>query len=191
MTVQEEFATSQPSPPAPEAALRAPAPRSYNRGAFFEDSRVRSPLIAGVLSILPGLGQIYVGYYQQGFLNIVVVGALISFLAADSLQFLTPLAGFFLVFFWLFNIVDAARRAAYYNQALAGLDPAELPRAISLPESQGSLAAGVTLVVLGLIALSHTLFKLPLDWVENWWPAALVLMGGWLVYQSLQAGNKR
>ena len=38
-----------------------------------------------------------------------------------------PLFGIFLAFFWLFNIVDAWRRATFYNNALAGIGPATLP----------------------------------------------------------------
>jgi hypothetical protein len=181
--------TAQPDDPAPQPVpgetRPTASPQAYPR-TYYEDSRVRSPLIAGFLSLLPGLGQIYVGYYQQGFLNILVVGSLISFMASDTLEGLVPLAGLFLVFFWLYNIVDAVRRAALFNQALAGLGPRELPRDVALPAGQGSLAAGVILVVVGVIALSHTLFNIPLDWVEDWWPLALVAMGGWLVFRAVQ-----
>ncbi len=182
MTAQPDFPARQP---APEGTRPATPNQTYPR-AYYEDSRVRSPLIAGFLSLLPGLGQIYVGYYQQGFLNILVVGSLISFLASDTLEGMVPLAGLFLVFFWLYNIVDAVRRAVLFNQALAGLGPTELPQEVALPAGQGSLAAGVTLVVVGAIALSHTLFNVPLEWVEDWWPLALVAMGAWLVYRAVQ-----
>ncbi|GAB4108494.1 MAG: hypothetical protein Kow001_06020 [Acidobacteriota bacterium] len=188
MTAEQPDYTAHQS--SPGGTRSAPPPPAYPR-TYYEDSRVRSPLIAGFLSILPGLGQIYVGYYQQGFINILVTGSLISFIASGTLEGLIPLAGFFLVFFWLYNIVDAARRAAFYNQALAGLDPTELPRDVALPAGQGSLAAGVTLVVVGGIALSHTLFNIPLDWVEDWWPVALVAMGGWLVYRAVQNQRAR
>jgi hypothetical protein len=44
-------------------------------------------------------------------------------------------------------------------------------------------------VLVGAVALSHTLFGMPLDWIEKWWPIALVGVGGWLIYPSI-AGKK-
>ena len=70
----------------------------------------------------------YVGYYQRGFINVIVVGALIALLTR-GLGPLTPLAALFLAFFWLYNIVDAGRRALLYNEALAGRTGIELPGA--------------------------------------------------------------
>ena len=44
---------------------------------------------------------------------------------------------------------------------------------------------GVALMVVGAFALSHTLFGFSLAWLNRWWPAALVLVGVYLVYKSL------
>jgi TM2 domain-containing membrane protein YozV len=46
------------------------------------DPRRKSPLFATFLSAMPGLGQVYVGYYQRGFINAVVVGTLIALLTS-------------------------------------------------------------------------------------------------------------
>ncbi|RPJ59287.1 MAG: hypothetical protein EHM23_14650, partial [Acidobacteria bacterium] len=98
-----------------------------------DDPRQKSPALAAMLSLVPGLGQVYLGYYQQGFINILVVGALIAYLASDALRSLVVLGAFFLVFYWFYNIVDAARRASLYNQMLAGLGPTQLPEDIEGP----------------------------------------------------------
>jgi TM2 domain-containing membrane protein YozV len=164
----------------------APPPAYYYRDA----GRRKSPMLAGLLSLMPGLGQIYVGYYQQGFLNVLIVAALISFLAADMVSSLMPLAGFFLVFYWLFNIVDAARRASFYNEALAGVEAAAIARDFDPPGGQEALVGGIVLVVIGCFALAHTVFDLPLRWLEDWWPAALVIVGAVLIYKAV-AGRKR
>ena len=141
---------------------------------------------------MPGLGQIYIGYYQQGFTNIVVVATIISVLASiGEHSAITPFLGLFLAFFWLYNMVDAGRKATFYNQAVAGLGPLQVPEGDELPGARGSLVGGVLMIVIGGIALAHTRFGLPLDWVERWWPMALVLMGGWLLFQSMiQKGKK-
>ena len=44
-------------------------------------------------------------------------------------------------------------------------------------------------MLVGVIALSHTLFGLPLDWIEKWWPLALIGVGAWLIYPTF-AGKK-
>jgi hypothetical protein len=148
------------------------------------DPRRKSPFLALILSMMPGLGQIYVGYYQRGFLHAIVVSTLIAMLAAD-IGPLTPLAALFLAFFWLYNIVDAGRRAMLFNQALAGQTGIELPEDFKTPMLGGSIPGGLAIAVVGGVLLSHTRFGMPLDWLDEWWPAALVAFGVYLVARSI------
>jgi hypothetical protein len=134
---------------------------------------------------VPGLGQVYVGYYKQGFTNAITVALLISFMTLEIMP-LMPLAGIFLGFFWLYNIVDAGRRAALYNQALAGGGDIDLPESFEAPSLGGSMAGGAVLILIGLILLSNTAFNASLEWLEDWWPVALIGFGGWLVYRAMQ-----
>lgn len=180
-------ATQEPEP-APNQPQYVPAgmPRKdYLR----DDTRYKSPALATLMSIMPGLGQIYVGYYQQGFINIVVVASLISLLAR-GIGHLEPFCGLFLAFFWLYNMVDAGRKATFYNQALAGLGPLSVPEGDRLPGAHGSLLGGTLMIIAGVLALAHTRFGMPLEWIERWWPMALVLMGVYLLCQSLVKKNK-
>ena len=157
---------------------------------FRNDVRYKSRLLATLMSLMPGLGQIYVGYYQQGFINIIVIAGLICMLASDGiLENLKPFLGLFLAFYWMFNMVDAYRKAIFYNQALEGLGPLDLPEGEQFPGMRGSLLGGVVLIIIGVIALGYTRFGLPLAWIEHWWPAALILMGAYLLYQAL--ANKK
>jgi hypothetical protein len=179
----------------PEAGPRAYPPRDViwqRKPAYPEDPRFKSPALATFLSIVPGLGQVYVGYYRQGFINVVVIGSLISVLAPGPRVHwpLTPLLVFFLIFYWLYNIVDAARRATFYNQALSGISVTELPEEFRLPESHGSLAGGLLLILAGVVISTKTVFGYSLEWLERWWPLALVLVGGYLVVQSLREKKK-
>ena len=153
------------------------------------DPRRKSSLFATFLSAMPGLGQIYVGYYQRGFINAVVVGVLIALLAS-GLGPLTPLAALFLAFFWLYNIVDAGRRALLYNEALAGRSGIELPEEFKSPALAGSIPGGLAVIAVGGVLLSHTLFGVPLDWINEWWPAALILFGIYLVARSVMSSSK-
>ena len=181
MTHPAEDLTAQ-APPAPAPVAASPAPAL---SPALNDPRRKKPFLASVLSVVPGLGQVYVGYYRQGFFNAITVALLISFLTLE-IEALIPLVGIFLGFFWLYNIVDAGRRASLYNQALAGGGDIELPDSFEAPSLGGSMAGGAALILIGLILLSHTAFGASLAWVEDWWPLALVGLGGWLLYKAIQ-----
>ena len=158
------------------------------RERFVDDPRKKSVMLAMLLSAMPGLGQVYVGYYNLAFRNILVICGLLAILATGDLDDLEPVIGLFLAFFWLHNIVDAGRRASFYNQALAGLRPMELPEDGKAPQQVfGSLAGGVLLIVAGLTLFANTMFRIPLDWLAQWWPLALVGAGAWLIYADRRA----
>ena len=194
MNIQEEMRVQneapEPSPAAqPPAGEYGPRPTVLRRGGTYADPRLKSVALAAIMSAVPGLGQCYVGYYQQGFINIFVVASLIAVLRQD-IDPLQPLLGFFLAFFWLFNIVDAARRATFYNEAVVGLRPMPLPDNMQFPARQGSLAGGAGLIILGALLFAHTRFGMSLQWIERWWPAAIILAGAYLIYKSIREQKK-
>jgi hypothetical protein len=174
----------------PQIPPRAPAPpQPYHAAGSAFDPRHKSPFAASVLSLLPGLGQTYVGYYQRGFAHALVAGSLIALLAADVLDDATPFAALFLVFFWLYNVVDAGRRAALFNQAVAEgerFQPVAIPADALMPGRHGSLIGGTALMAAGFVLLLHTRFDVRLDWIEDWWPAAPMVLGGYLVFMALR-----
>ena len=180
----EEFPAPPPAAPAQPVPAQ-PAPTAQSLSPAVNAPRRKKPFLATILSIVPGLGQVYVGYYKRGFINAITVALLITFLTLEIVP-LMPLAGIFLGFFWLYNLVDAGRRASLYNQALAGGAEIELPADFETPGFRGSLIGGAALVVLGLIMLSHTAFDASLAWLEDWWPLALIGFGAYLVVKAMQ-----
>lgn len=187
---QESAAGARPQEPVGRGAAPGPARGDRalaGREYFLDDPRRKSPILASLLSAMPGLGQIYVGYYQQGFINVLVVGSIIALLSRRVVWQLEPLLGIFLAFFWLYNVVDAGRRASFYNNTLAGLTRVDIPEDFSMPKGRGTLAGGAALVVFGLILFGHTMYRLSLDWLEQWWPMAIIGLGAYLVYQALVA----
>lgn len=154
------------------------------RAPYVNDPRRKSALWACILSALPGLGQVYVGYYHVAFRNIVVICFLLGLGNAESFMRgpVEPALVMFTIFFWLHNIVDAGRRAGLYNQALDGLRQMELPEDRRQPQPFGSMAWGIGLIVVGIVFLSNTLFGLSLEWVGRVWPLAPIAVGVWLVY---------
>ena len=177
-------------PPPPQKEYDYEPPRG-RRGRWSRetstafDPRRKNVVLACILSAMPGLGQIYVGYYQRGFVHIIAIAGIIAMLASDLPDPLYPFLGFFLPFFWLYNIVDAGRRAAFYNQALAGTDPLELPQDFTMPGVGGSVFGGSVLIGLGTLLLFHTRFDMSLDWVEEWWPLGPIVFGAYLVYRGV------
>ena len=81
-----------------------------------------------------------------------------------------------------------ARRAAFYNLALAGVEGIDLPddMNVKLPNFGGSVVGGLLLVGLGVILLPNTLFGPSLDWVEDWWPVAPIILGAYLLGKAIQ-----
>jgi hypothetical protein len=146
----------------------------------------KSPLAAVVLSALPGLGQVYVGYYQRGFVHILVVVTTIFLLNQWELQEFQPLLGPFLAFFWIYNMIDAARCANAVNRgSAAGLQPdlPELPAGLG----GGSTFAGVLLVAIGVLILGRTILGISLSWLAEWWPVFLIIFG----VRLIMAGRRR
>jgi hypothetical protein len=165
----------------------APYANTARRDRFVDDPRKKSVMLAIILSAMPGLGQVYVGYYDLAFRNILVICGLIAIIASGSAHRLEPVVGLFMAFYWLHNLVDAGRRASFYNQALAGLRPMDLPEDLKAPQPMGSLAGGVLLVAVGLVLFANTMFHIPLDWLASWWPLALVGAGAWLILADRRA----
>jgi hypothetical protein len=184
--MDQNYDNAPPRPTEPTMRTGSPAPRRD----FFDDPRRKSPVLALVLSLMPGVGQIYVGYYQQGFINALVVATLITLLSSNTIRGAEPLFGIFLAFYWLYNVVDAWRRATFYNNALAGIGPATLPEEFAVTSGRGTLAGGVALLIVGIVALSNTLFGMSLEWLEKWWPLALIAGGAWLIYPALVQSKK-
>jgi len=183
MTIGQDI----PTPPAPafESVARTIPER---RERYMDDPRKKSVMLAALLSAMPGLGQVYVGYYPQGFAHILTICASFALIESHVLnERLEPMVGLFIAFFWLYNVVDAGRRASLYNQALSGLRPMDLPENGKVPLRFGSMAGGVALIVVGLVLFSNTMFGIPLDWVAQWWPMGLVGVGAWLVIADRRA----
>lgn len=157
------------------AGYETRATPSYNR---------KSPVLATLLSLMPGLGQIYVGYYQQGFINIFVVAGTISILASSVMRGAEPFFGVFIAFFWIYQMIDANRRAHHYNRVMEGLTGEDVPEGFSMPTSKGSMLGGAVLILVGVLFILDLNFDISMQWVENWWPLILILVGVNLVYKA-------
>ncbi|HPF69264.1 MAG TPA: DUF5668 domain-containing protein [Candidatus Krumholzibacteria bacterium] len=162
-------------PQAPVPAPRRPGSR-------------KSASLATILSLMPGLGQIYTGYYQQGFINMAIASVTITILNSNAGS-MEPLFGVFLAFFWMYNMIDANRRAHHCNRVADGLGGEVVPDEFNMPGARGSVPAGVVLIVIGALLLLELNTDISMDWLENWWPVLLVVGGGWMILKSRKSGG--
>jgi len=164
-----QTAAAETPAPVPGAVPTAPAPIGQ-----------KNPGLAALLSFFPGMGNVYNGLYMRGVTFFLIVLSLIGIANRGH-----DLFGFAIAFFWIFNVIDAYRQATLINygyaQDLGLLDLPRHPRA-----SQGGVAAGAILALIGLVALLERYFYIRLDWLFDLWPFALVLLGGWMIWASLR-----
>jgi len=98
-----------PPPFAGGSAPSMPDPRGYRR---MPD---KVPVTAALLSVVPGLGNIYNGLYARGLTFFFIEFSIIRMAAGvkqdENLAILIPS----IFFFWLFNLFDAHRQAVIIN----------------------------------------------------------------------------
>ena len=136
---------------------------------------VKSPAAATLLSLFPGLGQIYNGQPAKALVFFLGwVGAIAG--AHDQPM---PFA-LMIPFVYFYNLVDAWRSATAINQRAAG--------GLPTPEDAGveSPAWGGTLVALGLLLLARNLGWLDFNALARYWPVLLIVIGAGLLRGSLQ-----
>ncbi|MDQ3819474.1 MAG: hypothetical protein M3362_17600, partial [Acidobacteriota bacterium] len=116
--------------------------------------RNNSPVVALLLSFVPGLGAAYNGQTSKAIVHFAIFASFFQLaLVTQSVEFGLPLyiAGFFGV--WLFSVVDAYRTAQLLR---AGLAPDTEQDVIARRLYGSPLAWGLTLMVLGTIFLVHS-----------------------------------
>ncbi|HEY7409802.1 MAG TPA: DUF5668 domain-containing protein, partial [Vicinamibacteria bacterium] len=141
----------------------------------------KSPWLAMVLSLFPGLGQVYNGQPSKAFIFFFGwVGSIYG--AAEINPF--PFA-FLIPFVYFYNIVDAWRSANAINARFLG--------AGVLPEQDETFESpwwGGSLVALGLVILLHNLGWLNLSALSRYWPLLMIGAGGVFLWSSLRRGRR-
>ncbi|HET8715827.1 MAG TPA: hypothetical protein VFM16_08375 [Holophagaceae bacterium] len=170
--------TPQPDPQDP-AFLR---PRDYYR-----DPRLKAPILAGLLSLMPGLGQAYLGFNRLALIHGITAATFVALMSTNRLGDLTPFVGFLMFFFWLYNLVDAHRRALWVNERLLRAEPeTELEDGLGTMTPGAKAGFGLAFLAFGTMSLLATRFGVSFAWLARWWPAAFILLGLWLLLKALK-----
>lgn len=175
-TPEAEAPYTAPPPPPPPPRPPIAAPQS--------SLPQKTPILAGLLSVVPGLGHVYNGLYQRAiafFLIYVTLFASAINAPSDSERaFIIPC----LVFFWLFNLFDAYRQATLINYGYAA-SSLERPPAGELRSM--ALVPGIVLILVGAYGLARRYLDFDLRWLLEQWPFLLILFGGFLIWQGVKA----
>lgn len=171
-TFNPQSAAPQPSP-AP-AAVPPPPPAAAPYPVRIVEHK--SPVLAGFLSMFPGLGHLYLGLYPRAF---AVGGAFILGIMMTSHggpgEFFGPL----IAFVWFFAIIDAVRQAKAINRGeLAEAGFAGEQQLRKAAAGTGGLTWGVILVGLGALLLIDRYWDIDWSFMSEWGgPAAFILLG--------------
>src|SRR5207244_874863 len=115
----------------------------------------KNPAAAGLLSVLPGGGHLYLGLYQRGVTFFLILVMLIAVAEHSS----GPI-GMAVPFWWLFVMIDAVRQAKHLNAT--GAAESNLV-GNEIPMKGGSLFLGVLMILFGLFFLLERYIRIDLS----------------------------
>ena len=168
LNLDHEPMAPAPPPPPPVAPAPLVAP------VVVPIVEKKSPGLAGLLSVFPGLGHLYLGLYSRAA-AIVAAFVICIGMANRAGEFFGPLVGFV----WFFGLFDAVRQAKAINagQVLEGgfASPKQIRRAA---EGTGALTWGVILVGFGTMWLIDRYVEIDWSFLHDWGaPLAFILLG--------------
>jgi TM2 domain-containing membrane protein YozV len=183
-----------PPPPRPEAPLPPPlSPAAWDR-------KRKSPGLAALLSLLPGLGQFYNGQSVKGIVFLAVFFGLVQLTEHDDFVAL------FVVGFYLYAVYDAYRTARQINAAVVEASRAQTAPAAAAPgptqepatprpadlslsfnTREGSRVWGYMLVALGVLLLLANLGIPVLHLIRVLWPVGLIVLGARMLKRYMRS----
>ncbi len=135
----------------------------------------KSSALATWLSLLPGLGFIYLGLYLKGIAIFVTWIGLISIFSAANEE-IAPLIG---IAFWIFQLVYTNQEAKRLQRVKT--DTTELPQE---KKEEASIFWGIIVLIVGIFFLIHNL-GFNLSWLVKFWPLIIVALGIHLIWSAL------
>lgn len=142
-----------------------------------------SPVLAGILGFIPGVGAVYNGQFAKGILHVVIFGLLVSIIAAEGTGDLRPMFVFLLILFGCYMPVEAYRTARAIEQ---GEPTEEFSGILSVfGGKRPSPAGGIVMIILGVLFLFNTLGYWRLGDLVHYWPVLLIALGIYMLYRNV------
>jgi hypothetical protein len=171
-----------PPPPTGDAGFR-PTP-SYT--PHYPSSDV-SPGLALFLGLIPGVGAIYNGQYAKGLVHAIIWGILMSITNSRAAHGMEPLFVMLVLAWWAYMAFEA------YHTASKRRNGEPVDEYSSLIDMRGKSSqvpvAAISLIILGVLLLLHTLDLLDFEYVARYWPVLLIVAGVYLLYGRFSAAE--
>ena len=148
--------------------------------------RLKRPWLAFLLTLLPGLGQVYNGLVVRGLVQFGLWPLFLMLSERDLPGFPLKLAAAVAVpAFWLWCAIDARRTAREIN-ARGYVPTRDEARSVTRgPVSEQEMRfAGIGLVVIGVLLFAQEIGGFVLDVFRYAWPIALIVLGAWILRRS-------
>ena len=175
----------KPTPPLPPAPSETPPPSPAREPMPAYEAvpgPPKSPPLAAFLSVLiPGLGHLYVWAYERAFMIWATIAVSILMIVNGFWGF-----SFLIAFVYFFSIFDAYREAQFFNMS-AEDEETPMPRA----DSYGRLMFGVFLAVTAAVVLADKLDLFDMDWLYDWWPVPVFLLGVYFIVAAIRDRMKK
>ena len=175
-------APRKPTPPMPPPPGETPPPAPSTQRASVPTydpgpAPPKSPPLAAFLAVLiPGLGHLYTWAYERAFMIWATIAVCVLLIIQGLWGF-----SFLIAFVYFFSIFDAFREAQFFNLRA---EEQETPK--PRPDSQGRLMFGVFLTVVAAVVLAEKYDLFDMDWVYDWWPVPVLLLGVYFIIAAVR-----
>ncbi|HSR08524.1 MAG TPA: DUF5668 domain-containing protein [Bryobacteraceae bacterium] len=180
---QAQAALPPPLPSEPPSPYTAPAYHAAPPPLPRADARV-SPGLAFILGFIPGVGAVYNGQYAKGLVHVVIFGSIISILSSGAARGFEPLFGLMIPTFVFYMCFEAYHTAKKRRDGEMVDEFSGLVRRDSAAPSRFPLAPAL-LIAFGILFLLDNLEVLKIGRLLRYWPAALIVLGLYLLYERI------
>jgi Domain of unknown function (DUF5668) len=180
---QAQVSAPPPLPSEPPSPYTAPAYHAAPPPLSKADARV-SPGLAFILGFIPGVGAVYNGQYAKGLVHVVIFGSIISILSSGAARGYEPLFGLMIPTFVFYMCFEAYHTAKKRRDGEMVDEFSGLVRRDSVAPSRFPLAPAL-LIAFGILFLLDNLEVLKIGRLLRYWPAALIVLGLYLLYERI------
>ena len=138
-----------------------------------------NPGLAATLGIIPGLGAVYNGEYMKALIHVLIFAGMIAALSSDLPDAYDAFLGIALGCFYFYMPIEA------YRTARARRDGQPEPANLIDGGADRKPIGALILIGIGALLLLANFGLLQKQWFNKSWPLALILIGGWILWDRL------